>query len=191
MAEPSKAPPLASILPHLPHLEATPASELPPEPPPPIPHSGDADEEIPLFALGVPPDFTALVEAIASQRLGAKEATPLLLQRANLLMQDAVEAACMCARACVEPTMLVKHVLGAEHYAQYLEQRKAEAEAGADGRPPLDLDEPWTVAVIEHVGEVRCARSPPSPPPRAPPPCPLRAAAARRVVPRRRRTRRR
>ena len=48
MAEPSKAPPLASILPHLPHLEATPASELPPEPPPPIPHSGDADEEIPL-----------------------------------------------------------------------------------------------------------------------------------------------
>ena len=54
MAEPSKAPPLASILPHLPHLEATPASELPPEPPPPIPHSGDADEEIPLFALGVP-----------------------------------------------------------------------------------------------------------------------------------------
>ena len=34
-------------------------------------------------------------EAIASQRLGAKEATPLLLQRANLLMQDAVEAACM------------------------------------------------------------------------------------------------
>ena len=88
MAEPSKAPPLASILPHLPHLEATPASELPPEPPPPIPHSGDADEEIPLFALGVPPDFTALVEAIASQRLGAKEATPLLLQRANLLMQD-------------------------------------------------------------------------------------------------------
>ncbi len=68
MAEPSKAPPLASILPHLPHLEATPASELPPEPPPPIPHSGDADEEIPLFALGVPPDFTALVEAIERQQ---------------------------------------------------------------------------------------------------------------------------
>ena len=63
MAEPSKAPPLASILPHLPHLEATPASELPPEPPPPIPHSGDADEEIPLFALGVPPDFTVAYRA--------------------------------------------------------------------------------------------------------------------------------
>ena len=63
MAEPSKAPPLASILPHLPHLEATPASELPPEPPPPIPHSGDDDEEIPLFALGVPPDFTVAYRA--------------------------------------------------------------------------------------------------------------------------------
>ena len=63
MAEPSKAPPLASILPHLPHLEATPASELPPEPPPPIPHSGDADEETPLFALGVPFDFTVAYRA--------------------------------------------------------------------------------------------------------------------------------
>ena len=79
------------------------------------------------------------------------------------------------------------HVLGAEHYAQYLE-RKAEAEAGADGRPPLDLDEPWTVAVIEHVGEALRALPPRAP--RAPPPLP-RAAAARRVVPRRRRARRR
>ena len=50
-----------------------------PEPPPPIPHSGDADEEIPLFALGVPPDGGALFRSRDTKARSPSPGTPALL----------------------------------------------------------------------------------------------------------------
>ena len=74
---------------HLP-MEAQPAP-----PPPPIPEpipTGQAE------ALPSPPCFMELVKQQAERSLPSKACTPMLLQRANMLMQDVVEAACMCMR---------------------------------------------------------------------------------------------
>ena len=91
--------------------------EASPSPPPPAP------EPIPqrnAEALPLPPCFLELVKQQAERRLPSKACTPMLLQRANMLLQDAVDAASICMRAHVDSPTLLKHVLGAEHYNMFL-----------------------------------------------------------------------
>ena len=90
---------MQSLLPHLP-MEAQPAP--PPPAPDPIP-KGDAE------VLPQPPCFMELVKQAAEKALPSKACTPMLLQRTNMLLQDVVEAACMCMRAHVDSPLLLKH----------------------------------------------------------------------------------
>ena len=102
---------MQSLLPHLPMMEASPSP--PPPAPEPIPQRN-------AEALPLPPCFLELVKQQAERRLPSKACTPMLLQRANMLLQDAVDAASMCMRAHVDSPTLLKHVLGAEHYNMFL-----------------------------------------------------------------------
>ena len=84
---------MQSLLPHLPMMEASPSP--PPPAPEPIPQRN-------AEALPLPPCFLELVKQQAERRLPSKACTPMLLQRANMLLQDAVDAASMCMRAHVD-----------------------------------------------------------------------------------------
>ena len=140
---------MQSLLPHLP-MEAQPAP--PPPAPEPIP-KGDAE------ALPQPPCFMELVKQAAEKALPSKACTPMLLQRTNMLLQDVVEAACMCMRAHVDSPLLLKHLLGTEHYQGFLASDKAKALALAEEEGTLSAKEldVWSSMVTEHVGEVRAA----------------------------------
>ena len=141
----------------------------PPTPAPPPIANGNAE------ALPLPPCFLELVKQQAERVLPGKACTPMLLQRANMLMQDTVDAACMCMRAHVDSPLLLKHLLGTEHYQSFLTSDKAKALALAEEEGALasrELDA-WSSLVTEHVGEV-------GPPPwgRRPPPAHRRAPTA-------------
>ena len=173
---------MQSLLPHLP-MEAQPAP--PPPAPEPIPNSN-------AEALPLPPCFLELVKQQAERTLPSKACTPMLLQRANMLLQDAVDAACMCMRAHVDSPTLLKHVLGAEHYNIFLrddDKVRALDLPEEDGGPTTTELNAWSSLVTEHVGEVwdRHPGLPPSPaqgrshprhplPRPAPPPLPTAAA---------------
>ena len=138
---------MQGLLPHLP-MEEQPA---PPTPAPPPIANGNAE------ALPLPPCFLELVKQQAERVLPGKACTPMLLQRANMLMQDTVDAACMCMRAHVDSPLLLKHLLGTEHYQSFLTSDKAKALALAEEEGALasrELDA-WSSLVTEHVGEVR------------------------------------
>ena len=148
-------------------MEAQPA----PPPPAPEPISNSNAEALPL-----PPCFLELVKQQAERTLPSKACTPMLLQRANMLLQDAVDAACMCMRAHVDSPTLLKHILGAEHYNVFLrddDKVRALDLAEEDGGPTTIELNAWSSLVTEHVGEV-------GPPPwgRRPPPAHRRAPTA-------------
>ena len=157
---------MQSLLPHLP-MEAQPA----PPPPAPEPISNSNAEALPL-----PPCFLELVKQQAERTLPSKACTPMLLQRANMLLQDAVDAACMCMRAHVDSPTLLKHILGAEHYNVFLrddDKVRALDLAEEDGGPTTIELNAWSSLVTEHVGEVGpppWGRRPPPPTDALPPP---------------------
>ena len=149
-------------------MEAQPA----PPPPAPEPISNSNAEALPL-----PPCFLKLVKQQAERALPGKACTPMLLQRANMLLQDAVDAASMCMRAHVDSPTLLKHVLGAEHYNMFLrddDKVRALDLPEEDGGPTTTELNAWSSLVTEHVGEVwdRHPGPPPSPRPRTLPPPP-------------------
>lgn len=128
------------------------AQAEPPAPPPPVPIPNGNAEDLPP-----PPCFMAAVKQAAEARLPSKACTPMMLQRSNMLLQDVIEAACMCIRAQVDTPLLVKHLLGTEHAQAFLASEKARLaaegdSAGSKGFTELDS---WSAAVTEHVGEVR------------------------------------
>ena len=138
---------MQSLLPHLP-MEAQPAP--PPPAPEPIPNSN-------AEALPLPPCFLELVKQQAERALPSKACTPMLLQRANMLLQDAVDAASMCMRAHVDSPTLLKHLLGAEHYNVFLrddDKVRALDLPEEDGGPTTTELNAWSSLVTEHVGEV-------------------------------------
>lgn len=106
--------------------------------------SGSAAEAVVL----TPPCFMELVTAAARHFLPADGNTMLLLHRANMLMQDTVEAACMCVRARIDPPLLAKHLVGAEH-CQVL--ASGEFSAAGGGASPVSE---WADVVLDIVGEV-------------------------------------
>ena len=65
-------------------------------------------------------------------------------------MQDTVEAACMCVRAHIDPPLLAKHLVGAEH-CQALAEGSA---AGTAGSGVNASSSEWAAAVTDIVGEV-------------------------------------
>ena len=139
---------MQSFLPHLPMMEASPSP--PPPAPEPIPQRN-------AEALPLPPCFLELVKQQAERRLPSKACTPMLLQRANMLLQDAVDAASMCMRAHVDSPTLLKHVLGAEHYNMFLrddDKVRALDLPEEDGGPTTTPLNAWSSLVTEHVGEV-------------------------------------
>lgn len=76
---------------------------------------------------------------------------PLLLVRLAMLLQDAVEAACMCARAHIDAPQLAKHLLSSETYQAF--QAASKDDSGGD----LQLDvhaAAFAAAVVGVVGEV-------------------------------------
>ena len=78
----------------------------------------------------------------AEKRLPKSLQTPLLLLRLSMLLQDTVDAARTCARACIEPPLLAKHLLGSDH--QHL----------AGGESSVDEDA-YAKTVLSTVGQVR------------------------------------
>ena len=136
-----------------------------PPPPPPAEPIKECDDPLPT-----PPSMIEHVKRVAEERWsgGALTASkiPLTLLRTSMLLQDTIEAACMCVRAHVDPPLLGKHLLGAEQYQTFLKQSGQDFAAGDIGR--------WTGAVMDYVGDVRarrrrwpCARALPPPPLRA------------------------
>ena len=91
----------------------------------------------------------------AAEQLPAGQRTPLLLVRLSTLLQDAVEAACMCARAHIDAPQLAKHLLSAEQYQAF---QAASKDDGAE-RPARTHATAYAAAVVSVVGEVRCALS--------------------------------
>tara|TARA_B110001452_G_C14802480_1_gene280028 strand:- start:20 stop:484 length:465 start_codon:yes stop_codon:yes gene_type:complete len=128
------------------------AEAEPPAPPPPEPIPNVNAEDLPT-----PPCFMEAVKQAAEARLPSKACTPMMLQRSNMLLQDVVEAACMCIRAQVDTPLLVKHLLGTEHAQAFLASEKAKLATEGDGagsKGSKELDS-WSAAVLEHVGDVR------------------------------------
>ena len=157
--EARKAPAVATLLPHLPHEQGARDAE----PPATEVYTGSSSESLPA-----PPCFMEQVTTVAEARLPPSACTALLLQRANMLMQDTVEAACMCMRAHIDPPLLAKHVMGAEHCHAFM---ALEASAAADGdslskqKAGPSSSDGWSKVVTEHVGQVVRARCPQSPEP--------------------------
>ena len=146
---PSESPHGLIQLPHLPAEFTTPVLPPTPEQPHPL-----GPSELPA-----PPCFLEQVTALAEQRLPNSEYTVLLLHRANALLQDAVEAACVCIRAHIDPPMLMKHLLGSDHPqiggAGEESAGPAAASSTSDAMTPSVAD--WSSAVGDHVGQVqRC-----------------------------------
>ena len=88
-----------------------------------------------------------LVTAAARHHVPTDGCSMLLLHRANILMQDTVEAARMCVRARIDPPSLAKHLLGAEHYQEF---SSGESSTGGGGAPPVSE---WSDVVLDVVGE--------------------------------------
>ena len=104
------------------------------------------------------PSMAEHVAREAESRLPGSLRTPLLLLRTSMLLQDAIEAACMCARAHIDAPLLAKHLLGSEQYQQFLSEANA---ATGDSAGSASI-EAYAAAVRETVGEVRpcCLRCP-------------------------------
>lgn len=109
-----------------------------------------------------PPDLSEHVRQQAERRLPVEARTPLLLLRVSMLLQDAVEAACMCARAHIDAPLLAKHLLGSEQHQAFVAATAASSASGDGDRAEAEVAE-FAEAVTPHVGEVRmlgAARSP-------------------------------
>ena len=102
----------------------------------------------------LPPDLHALVAKEAEAFLPAEARQPLLLLRVSMLLQDAVEAACMCARAHIDAPLLAKHLLGAEQHQHFL-AAQAEAAGDASAAERAERVAEFAQAVASTVGEVR------------------------------------
>lgn len=106
-------------------------------------------------------------------RLPEELRQPLLLHRVSMLLQDAVEAACMCARAHIDAALLGKHLLGSDHYQRFLSTSSGSAAAGSSsddaGAAAPAASEPgggegtdaFAAAVRSTVGEVKRSLAPP------------------------------
>ena len=156
--------------PFLPLPERTEAPPPPPAPPVPVPASSSGGGD----ALPQPPDLRSLVQHEAENCLPADARQPLLVLRVSMLLQDAVEAACMCARAHIDAPVLAKHLLGAEQFQNFCVPPEA-GEAAANKAARVTE---FAKAVASTVGEVRPCRA--HLPPRAPPPARARRPAAAR-----------
>ena len=99
-----------------------------------------------------PPSLLQHVTRQCEERLPAAQRTPLLLVRLSLLLQDAVEAACMCTRAHIDAPHLSKHLLSSETYQAF--QAALKDESGAD-KPSGVHAQAYAAAVLSVVGEVR------------------------------------
>lgn len=98
------------------------------------------------------PSFLEHVSREAHRRLDAGQRTPLLLLRMVMLLQDAVEAACMCARAHIDAPQLAKHLLSNEQYQTF--RAAAMDDTGADPDAEAGAEE-YASAVKDVVGVVR------------------------------------
>ena len=100
-----------------------------------------------------PPDLLEYVVKEADRRLPAHAHTSLAVLRVSMLLQDAVEAACMCARAHIDAPLLAKHLLGSEQHLQFM----ALAQAASDDDQTSEAAEAvaeFASAVSSTVGEV-------------------------------------
>jgi hypothetical protein len=109
-----------------------------------------------------PPSLLQQVTRQCEERLPAAQRTPLLLVRLSLLLQDAVEAACMCARAHIDAPQLGKHLLSSETYQAF--QAALKDESGAD-KPSGVHAQAYAAAVLSVVGEVRAVHCTTTEPP--------------------------
>ena len=109
-----------------------------------------------------PPSLLAQVEAEAKRRLPATARTPLIVLRVSMLLQDAVEAACMCARAHIDAPLLAKHLLGNEQHQQFLAKAVDAAAPDAGEASSAEAIDEFVKAVASTVGKVsaRAALSP-------------------------------
>ena len=89
----------------------------------PSPAAPERPISAPDTSLPTPPDLLAHVTRQAESSLPAESRPPLLLLRVSMLLQDAVEAACMCTRALIDAPLLAKHLLGAEQHQQFLQSQ--------------------------------------------------------------------
>ena len=121
--------------------------------------AGSAQAEKPPHKAFLPfqvqaPSLLAQATSQATRRLPAAQCTPLLLVRLAMLLQDAVEAACMCTRAHIDASQLPKHLLSADQYQDFL---KASADEPQDDDCEQCVED-YAAAVREVVGEVRRRR---------------------------------
>ena len=98
------------------------------------------------------PSLLEHVSREAHRRLDEGQRTPLLLLRMAMLLQDAVEAACMCARAHIDAPQLAKHLLSNEQYQTF--RAAAMDGTGADREVEAGAEE-YAKAVRDVVGMVR------------------------------------
>ena len=106
-------------------------------------------------SLPTPPDLLAHVTRAAESSLPSEARQPLLLLRVSMLLQDAVEAACMCARAHIDAPLLAKHLLGAEQHQQFVAAQEESASPEVEAERTERVNE-FAKAVASTVGEVRC-----------------------------------
>ena len=107
-----------------------------------------------------PPSLLPQVEAEARRRLQSAHRTPLIVLRVSMLLQDAVEAACMCARAHIDAPLLAKHLLGNEQHQQFLAKAASSGNdaSGSSGASSAEAIADFAEAVASTVGEVRRIR---------------------------------
>jgi hypothetical protein len=124
---------------------------LEPLPAPPV-HSPPEQFVSEASLLPTPPDLLEHVTREAECRMPAEHRTPLLLLRVSMLLQDAVEAACMCAKAHIDASLLAKHLLGNEQHQDFISAQAALT--ASNSAAPAAVGE-FASAVASTVGEVR------------------------------------
>eukprot|EP00965_Chrysotila_dentata_P071893 2375576-Pleurochrysis_carterae.AAC.2 len=114
---------------------------------------GDSGEVVP------PPCFMELITTMAEQSLSFSESKLIFFHRANMLMQDTVEAACMCIQSQIEPDLLAKHLLGSEQALQLTDVNAGAAGTSLShkGKASTSSIADWARVVVDHVGEVKRA----------------------------------